>query len=85
MEGKPVEDLPRQSNLEEGPVEKIMIQDRGPGHTGMVVYVRPEEYKIPAYARRRQDSPDGYAVGSRKIHSRQAGFTGTGRYTTKTP
>ena len=45
MEGKPVEDLPRQSNLEEGPVEKIMIQDRGPGHTGMVVYVRPEEYK----------------------------------------
>ncbi len=45
MQGKPVEDLPRQSNLEEGPVEKIMIQDRGPGHTGMVVYVRPEEYK----------------------------------------
>ena len=41
----PADDLPETVELPEGPVEKYLIQDRGPGHTGVVVYVRPEEYK----------------------------------------
>jgi type IV pilus assembly protein PilQ len=41
----PADDLPETVELPEGPVEKYLIQDRGPGHTGVVVYVRSEEYK----------------------------------------
>lgn len=41
----PADDLPETVQLPEGPVEKCLIQDRGPGHTGVVVVVRPEEYK----------------------------------------
>ena len=41
----PADDLPMAYELPEGPVEKILIQGRGQGHTGVVVYVRPEEYK----------------------------------------
>jgi len=45
LEATPADDLPEIVELPEGPVEKCVIQDRGPGHTGVVVYVRPEEYK----------------------------------------
>jgi type IV pilus assembly protein PilQ len=45
FEATPVDDLPETVELPEGPVEKYLIQNRGPGHTGVVVYVRPEEYK----------------------------------------
>ncbi|MCD6294027.1 MAG: type IV pilus secretin PilQ [Deltaproteobacteria bacterium] len=45
FEATPVDDLPKIVELTEGPVEKCLIQDRGPGHTGVVVVVRPEEYK----------------------------------------
>ena len=45
LEATPADDLPETVELPEGPVEKYLIQDRGPGHTGVVVYVRPEKYK----------------------------------------
>ena len=45
LEATPADDLPKIIELPEGPVEKCLIQDRGPGHTGVVVVVRPEEYK----------------------------------------
>jgi type IV pilus assembly protein PilQ len=45
LEATPADDLPELVELPEGPVEKYLIQDRGPGHTGVVVYVRPVEYK----------------------------------------
>lgn len=41
----PAEDLQRRVLVPEGLVEKIMVQDRGPGHMGVVVYVRAAEYK----------------------------------------
>jgi len=41
----PADDLPQSVQLPEGPVEKWLIQSRGHGHTGVVVYVRSEEYK----------------------------------------
>lgn len=44
FEATPADDLPEIVELPEGPVEKCLIQDRGPGHTGVVVYVRVEEY-----------------------------------------
>ncbi len=44
FEATPADDLPETVELPEGPVEKWLIQDRGPGHTGVVVVVRPEEY-----------------------------------------
>ena len=45
FEATPSPDLPETLELPEGPVEKYLVQKRGPGHTGVVVYVRPEEYK----------------------------------------
>lgn len=45
FEATPADDLPKTVELTEGPVEKCLIQDRGAGHTGLVVVVRPEEYK----------------------------------------
>ena len=45
LQATPAEDLPETVKLPEGPVEKWLIQNRGSGHTGVVVYVRPEEYK----------------------------------------
>jgi len=45
LTAKPADDLPRIVQLPEGPVEKWLIQTRGPGHTGLVVYVRLENYK----------------------------------------
>ncbi len=45
FEATPADDLPKIVELTEGPVGKYLIQDRGPGHTGVVVVVRPEEYK----------------------------------------
>ena len=40
----PADDLPETVQLPEGPVAKWLVQKRGPGHTGLVVYVRPEDY-----------------------------------------
>ena len=40
----PADDLPETVQLPEGPVEKWLVQKRGQGHTGVVVYVRPEDY-----------------------------------------
>ena len=45
FEATPAPDLPETLELPEGPVAKYLVQKRGPGHTGVVVYVRPEEYK----------------------------------------
>ena len=45
LKALPKKDLPGRFELSEGPVEKIVVQGRGPGHTGLVVYIRPEEYK----------------------------------------
>ena len=45
LAAKPADDLPQTVQLPEGPVEKWLIQNRSPGHIGVVVYVRPEEYK----------------------------------------
>jgi len=45
FEATPAPDLPETLELPEGPVAKVLVQKRGPGHTGVVVYVRPEEYK----------------------------------------
>ncbi len=40
----PADDVPRAFQLPVGPVEKWLLQDRGRGHTGLVIYVRPEDY-----------------------------------------
>ena len=40
----PADDLPETVQLPEGPVAKWLVQKRAPGHTGLVVYVRPEDY-----------------------------------------
>ena len=45
LAAKPADDLPQTVQLPEGPVEKWLIQNRSPGHIGVVVYVRPKEYK----------------------------------------
>ena len=45
LEATPTDDVPQTLDLPEGPVEKILIQNRGPGHTGVVAYVRSAEYK----------------------------------------
>jgi len=45
FQATPADDLPQTVELPEGPVEKCIVQNRGPGHTGVVIYVRPEEYK----------------------------------------
>ena len=45
FQATPADDLPETVELKEGPVEKYLIQDRGPGHTGVVIYVRPKEYQ----------------------------------------
>ena len=45
FEATPADDLPETVELQTGPVEKYLIQNRGPGHTGVVVVVRPEEFK----------------------------------------
>jgi type IV pilus assembly protein PilQ len=45
FEATPAPDLPETLELPAGPVAKVLVQKRGPGHTGVVVYVRPEEYK----------------------------------------
>ncbi len=45
LEATPADDVPQSLDLPEGPVEKILIQNRGPGHTGVVAYIRSEQYK----------------------------------------
>ena len=45
LDATPGDDLPQLLELPEGIVEKCLIQNRGIGHTGVVVYVRSEEYK----------------------------------------
>ncbi|MCP4579675.1 MAG: type IV pilus secretin PilQ [Deltaproteobacteria bacterium] len=45
FQATPADDLPQTVELPEGPVEKYIVQNRSPGHTGVVVYIRPEEYK----------------------------------------
>ncbi|MBW2708581.1 MAG: type IV pilus secretin PilQ [Deltaproteobacteria bacterium] len=45
FEAMPAEGLSKTVALAEGPVAKYLIQKRGLGHTGLVVYVRTEEYR----------------------------------------
>ena len=45
LEATPADDLPQTVRMPEGPVDRWLIQPRGIGHTGVVVYVRPKEYK----------------------------------------
>ncbi len=55
LEATPAEDVPKILDLPEGPVEKCLIQRRGPGHTGIVAYVRTAQYKY-------RFTPDGDKV-----------------------
>jgi type IV pilus assembly protein PilQ len=48
----PANDLPETVELSKGPVEKWLVQSRSVGHTGLIIYVRPKQYR---YSLNRKD------------------------------
>jgi len=84
FQATPAEDLPETVKLPEGPVEKWLIQNRGPGHMGVVVYVRPLKYKY--HLAREGDkvllsvtpAGDEKFTASKEIQTRPGDMAGTG-------